>query len=112
MVNPPGSAFLTLLLPASAMELASASRRPLTALRTGCEKGSRKMAVRAQRIRANKCSSPRTIRLQLEWLESRCLLSSSPLLPSNIPIVEQEPNDTLDQAQILGTLTNRIDVLG
>ena len=62
------------------------------------------MPVR-RRISAQRPTPHRTVRPQLEWLEPRCLLSAGPLPSSNAPVVEQEPNDTLDQAQVLGTLT-------
>ena len=49
----------------------------------------------------------RTVRPHLEFLEARCLLSAPPQ-----PLLEHEPNNTLDQAQALGNLPGRVEVLG
>src|SRR5260370_485955 len=47
----------------------------------------------------------RTIRLSLEALEARTLPTNNALSGPLGPVLEAEPNDTIDQAQILGSLT-------
>jgi len=55
-----------------------------------------------------------TFQLRLEGLETRQLLAVSPLAMGATPIMEVEPNDTLDLAQCLGDLSgsSSADVLG
>ncbi len=60
--------------------------------------------------RPRRMARPRGVaRLSIEVLEVRWLLNASPTAAS---LIDVEPNETIDQAQDLGTLTQPVEVSG